>query len=106
MAKWLFLAHTNCKDPAREAEFNEWYDKVHIPDILKGLPEFLKATRYEAHGSSKTPSKYVAVYEIESSDIEQTMARLWENVRIWSAQGRMSDLTVMVQQEIYCQMGQ
>ncbi len=105
MAKWLYLVHTNCKDPAREAEFNDWYTKVHIPDVLKASPGFLKATRYEADSSSKTPSKYVAVYEIESDNIEQTLARLWENVGRWRAQGRMSDLTVIVQQEIYRQMG-
>lgn len=105
MAKWLYLIHTNCKDPAREAEFNDWYNKTHIPDILKGSPGFLKATRFEADSTSKTPSKYIAVYEIESDSIEQTMAKHRENVGRLRAQGRMSDLTVMVQQELYRKMG-
>ena len=30
----ILVALTNCKDPAREEEFNRWYTDVHIPDIL------------------------------------------------------------------------
>jgi hypothetical protein len=34
MAKWLLIVETNCSDPARESEFDEWYDRIHLPDVL------------------------------------------------------------------------
>lgn len=32
MAKWLVAVDSNCSDPEREEEFNEWYNEVHLPD--------------------------------------------------------------------------
>jgi len=46
MARYILVVESNCADPAREAEFNEWYDKTHLPDILE-TPGFVRATRYE-----------------------------------------------------------
>ena len=103
MAKWLYFVRTNCKDPNRESEFNDWYNKIHIPDILVGTPAFTRATRYESYGMFETPSKHLAIYEIESNDIEQTMMGHQENVGRLRAQGRMSDLTSLVAREMYVQ---
>ena len=40
MEKWLLVAETNCSIPAREEEFNNWYNNIHTPDILDhpGVP--------------------------------------------------------------------
>ena len=103
MSKWLYIVRTNCKDPDREPEFNDWYNKIHIPDILASTPAFTRATRYESHGMFETPSKYLAIYEIESNDIEQTMMAHRENVDRLRAQGRMADLTNLVAREMYIQ---
>ncbi|MBI4334160.1 MAG: hypothetical protein HY673_23095 [Chloroflexi bacterium] len=86
--KWLYIVHGMPKDPTREAEFNDWYDNVHIPDILKGSPGFVKATRYESQDVSSTPAKYMTVYEIESDDIEETMKRHHEDIADLHARGR------------------
>ena len=37
MAKWLLVVGSNCADAARETEFNEWYEKTHLPDVLETL---------------------------------------------------------------------
>ena len=29
MDRWLIVVQTNCTDPSKEKEFNEWYDNVH-----------------------------------------------------------------------------
>ena len=29
--RWLMLVATRCTDPAREAQFNAWYDDIDIP---------------------------------------------------------------------------
>ena len=34
VAKWLVIVESNCVDPAREDEFNEWYNKIHLPDLM------------------------------------------------------------------------
>jgi hypothetical protein len=31
----ILLVLSNCKDPAREAEFNRWYEDIHVADILE-----------------------------------------------------------------------
>ena len=48
-------------DPAHEVAFNNWYETVHIPDLL-ACPGWLSARRYVALDGGP---KYVAVYEIE-----------------------------------------
>jgi hypothetical protein len=57
----------------REDEFNEWYENVHVPQVLR-MPGFLSGQRFRLVDS--TPSdlpRYLAVYEIESDDIAETL---------------------------------
>ena len=95
MQRWLLTVESNCADPLRERELNDWYDNVHLPDILE-TPGFLRAVRYENTGPSDGQGKYVAMYEIESDDLETTLAVFSDNVNTKAAQGRMSDLVVAV----------
>ena len=69
MTKRLRIVETNCADPARETEFNEWYDKTHLPDVLE-IPGFIRATRYENVEPSKGEAKHLALYEIETDDFD------------------------------------
>ena len=48
--------------PEKEEEWNEWYNQVHIPDILR-CPGFLSARRFRAF-QGKGP-RYKAIYELE-----------------------------------------
>lgn len=34
MGRYSWFVFTNCT-PGDDAEFNDWYDKVHVPDLLK-----------------------------------------------------------------------
>src|SRR5262245_43204825 len=52
-------------EAAREAEFNRWYDREHVPDAVRLLPGCLGAARYrvvEGDGSHQ----YMAVYAFPS----------------------------------------
>lgn len=69
--RWLNLVEQHC-DPAREAEYHDWYDQMHIPDVLK-TPSFVSARRYRAKERRDGRGTFLAVYEIETDDIEQTM---------------------------------
>ena len=53
-------------DPDKEAEFNEVYDKEHIPILLK-VPGVLSAARYQT--SDEGVARYLAIYECESPDV-------------------------------------
>ena len=54
--------------PEREAEFNEWYDKEHIP-ALAAVPGVLCARRFRSRVGNR---KYVALYHLASPDVVET----------------------------------
>jgi hypothetical protein len=72
MARYKMVALTNPVQ-GREQEFNDWYDKVHVPDLLKMLG-VINAERYRIVGTH--PWKYMAVYEFESEDPETFFAQI------------------------------
>lgn len=55
-------------DPEREDEFNDWYNTEHIP-FFNQLPGVITARRFRAIAGSP---KYVALYYIETIDIDAT----------------------------------
>ncbi len=103
MAKWLFVVETNCADAAREAEFNEWYNKTHLPDVLE-TPGFIRATRYENTEPSEGEAKFLATYEIETDDIDKFMKTHTDNMARKRAEGRFSELLVVVSRGFYRQI--
>lgn len=62
--------------PGREAEFNEFYDRQHIPDVLKS-PGFVSCRRLRAMEDPPLAGHYVALYEIESDDPEASIRQLY-----------------------------
>ncbi len=103
MAKWLIMVETNCTDASREAEFNEWYDKIHLPDVLE-TPGFIRATRYENTQPSEGRAKFLALYEVETDDIEKLKKANSENMARKRAAGRFSDLLVVAGSGFYKQI--
>ena len=103
MAKWLLVVNTNCTDPSREKEFNDWYNTIHLPDILE-VPGFIKATRYVNDKPGEGMGKFLATYEIETDDIDKTMAVMREHLDKKREQGRMSNLSVIVSLAVYRQI--
>lgn len=73
MDKWINMIETVCTDPAREKEFNEWYDTIHLPDYLK-TPGMVSGKRYVIKEPVTGRGTYLALYEIETDDINKTMA--------------------------------
>jgi hypothetical protein len=63
--------------PGREAEYNRWYDEVHLAEIC-AIPGFVSARRFDAlEGRSGWPDvPYLALYEIEADDPQVPMAEL------------------------------
>ena len=68
MEKWVLVVRANCADQSFEGnkEFNDWYDDIHVPDIMT-IPGFKTAARYiNPDISTLETGKYLAIYEIET----------------------------------------
>lgn len=90
MKKYRFLVFTNAK-PGRDAEFNAWYDDVHLAEVVS-VPGFTGAERQEirpAPGEPKPSHRYLAIYDIESDDVDATLEGLMK--RGTSGGFRMTD---------------
>ena len=72
--------------PGRDDEFNEWYDNVHIPQLL-AVPGMLSAQRYTLRDSEmyRVPGgfapehQYAIIYEMEG-DVDAIMQKIQESV--------------------------
>jgi hypothetical protein len=82
----LTIVATEC--PADiEDKFNEWYNEVHVPMLLKykGLK---KSCRYRLMGESQGQAKYLAFYEFEN---EQDQAGLEKSPEFGAAIQEMQE---------------
>ena len=61
--------------PELEAEFNEWYDKEHIP-ALGAVPGVLCARRFRGTSGNR---KYVALYHLADPDVVESAE--WKQAR-------------------------
>lgn len=90
MAKALLVVGTNPTDPERDEEFNRWYTDTHLDDVV-GVDGFARAKRYALSparpvpGSPPSSFRYLAIYEVETDDLEQVAA----NMQAALAAGRM-----------------
>ncbi|HSW57250.1 MAG TPA: hypothetical protein VLH15_02490 [Dehalococcoidales bacterium] len=92
MARYLLFAFSDCKDPSREKEFNEWYDNMHVPDMLE-VPGMIKATRWmSANPKPGEYRRYLAMYELEADDLTEFDAKVRERGMRTVKEGRFSDL--------------
>ena len=55
-------------DPSWEHEFNDWYDREHIP-LRMNVPGFCGAQRYRAD----TGHGYAVVYEMDSPEVRTSI---------------------------------
>ncbi len=93
-----------CRDAADENQLNDWYDRIHIPDVLTA-PGIVRATRYRLYRvlmvePRKVP-QFLAVYEFEAESADQVrnaMAAL--NARLRESD-RISELFVEAEPSVY-----
>jgi hypothetical protein len=68
----LVVASMNV-DPAAEAEFNEWYNAEHLPQ-LAAVPGMLCARRYKAAPTPDRERQYLALYHMTGADVSRSEA--------------------------------
>lgn len=99
MERYLFMVRSNNLSFSEE-EFNNWYNEVHLVDVM-GTPGFVRAERYwsEEMGSYGA-GRHIAMYYIETDDIDKTMATLVERSNEALKKGRMSPLLSVVSLDV------
>ncbi len=73
-------------EPAAEAEFNEWYNSEHLPQ-LGAVPGVLSARRFQATGPD-IEKKYLALYHMTSLDVTRSDAWSKAANRPWTERMR------------------
>ncbi|ORA26296.1 DUF4286 family protein [Mycobacterium aquaticum] len=63
--RYVYVVRSVFTSPEHEAAWNDWYDNVHLPDLLS-VPGFVSAVRYRQLG---TEGHYLAIYEIENPQV-------------------------------------
>jgi hypothetical protein len=93
MNRHLLIVLTNAA-AGRDIEFNEWYDRIHIPDAL-AIPGFVSARRFEMSdleflpaGVRSSPFRYLTLYEIDGDP--SIVLTEWRD-RLTSGSMRLSD---------------
>ena len=78
----VLVIQSRPSDPARETEYLDWYDNVHIPEICQ-VPGFVSGRHFrisdaQVGGAAPDPTKYpfLTIYEIESEDLKGVFAEM------------------------------
>ena len=98
MIRHLMLVMTNAL-PDQDAEFNKWYDKIHLRDVLSH-PNFVSAERFRTSGLPGTPipkHKYAAIFEMKCDDPQVAYAglvQMFERERMVLGDAMAPDISV------------
>ena len=91
--KTIALEYVSCTDQSREYEFNLWYNKVSIPDLLQ-TPGIANVYRYRNTASELREGqvRYLTLFRIVSDDPWGLMQKVTrEDDKKKAEQGRMID---------------
>jgi len=81
--RYVLIALNGATPDGDEADLERWYRDVHIPD-LKSVRGITSARRYRTVLGGlpdQEPWPYVAIYEIETDDIEAVMTEMPSKLR-------------------------
>ena len=87
------LAWSSPASPDQAGEFEDWYERTHIPQIRAAVPSITAVSRYRLVNpqSPGRSGRYLAVYELDTDDISAASAALADS----AAAGRMDMTTAM-----------
>ncbi len=89
MGKYVMVVQSQAT-AGRDAEYNDWYDTIHFPDIC-AIPGVKSGRRFEATpvAMGQPGLRYLAIYEVETDDPGAFMAEMGR--RAENGGMRMSD---------------
>lgn len=68
------LAHVLCNDPAQEADWDAWYDREHLPDMLEAGC-FRALTRWRREPRPLYGTTHMTLYDVCGVDLDEAVAR-------------------------------
>ncbi len=78
--KAILLAWSSPTSPETDAEFNHWYDTVHMPQVIEAVGTTTTVSRQalvDPHSpESASIPRYLAVYEFDDVDVSTANAAL------------------------------
>jgi hypothetical protein len=81
MARYVLIANNGPTDGEDDdADYNRWYDEVHVPDLL-AVPGVTSARRFRVVMSRRSNPPYLALYEIETDDLQSVMDHMGSGIR-------------------------
>jgi len=91
VARGVYVVRTRAVAPEREDELDDWYDHVHIPELL-AVPGFVSARRFRRVGGDDGDGvENLAIYEIDADDLSAPVREL----RRRSAAGETTPATAL-----------
>jgi hypothetical protein len=78
MPRAILVVNSQPSSPARQGEFEDWYDNTHIPQVLT-TPGFIGGRRFRLHdggGDPGTASAQLVIYELDADDPMDAVAEL------------------------------
>jgi hypothetical protein len=86
MPRAIMMAFSQPTNPGMEDRYNDWYDNVHLKDVLD-IPGITSATRYKLSDTQQskridaTRHAYLAVYDVEADDIQSVIDEIGSRAR-------------------------
>ena len=78
LSEWVMVVDVDL-DPECESDWNEWYDNVHLQEII-ACPGFVRATRYIAPEADENDRRrHLTIYEL--TDAQALASDEFEAVR-------------------------
>ncbi|MDG2003371.1 MAG: hypothetical protein P8J20_08580 [Novosphingobium sp.] len=79
MAKYKLVVFSGPTE-GKEDAYNDWYQNTHLADVTS-VPGIVRAQRFRhaADLGAGTGHKYLAIYEIETDNLEATLAGINES---------------------------
>jgi hypothetical protein len=84
VARAILAVYSQPANQEQDAEYNTWYDDVHIPQVRERIPDVKGATRYRLSetqivSSQECPERrYLTIYDIQTDDLPAVRDRLVE----------------------------
>lgn len=81
------LVFTSPRSLADELAFDEWYDQVHIPQVVDLIPGVVSGTRYVLSpiqlggGVAERPRRRMTIYQVEAARVAEAVAGLGAALR-------------------------
>jgi hypothetical protein len=68
------LTNVLCNDPAREAEWDAWYDEQHVPDMLS-CGAFDAMSRWQRASRVREGSNFLTLYDVATETVDEAVQR-------------------------------